>query len=193
MSSVKRKDEILKATLEIIFKQGYHSLTIRSIARKINISEAAVYRHFESKEEILSEICNPIFTQNPFWNKNILKKDSFELLQQIMMQQLNILIDNPFLSAILFQEDIFGEYPKIKEKFNTHRLERERIIKEIIRKGQKDGIISLEVDAATFAILFMGSIRILVLKWRYSDFVYKIQAEAEKVIGQLFRFIKAQT
>ena len=191
MNTIKRKDEILKTALEIVFKQGYHKLTIRNIAGKINISEAAVYRHFESKEEIISELCNPIFTQNSFWDENISETDPFKLLQQIMMQQLNILIKNPFLSAILFQEDIFGEYPNIKEKFNAHRVERERIIKEIVRKGQQDGVISSDVDAATFAILYMGSIRILVLKWRHSDFAYQIQTEAGKVIEQLFRFIKA--
>jgi len=190
MNSSKRRDEILSTAMEIIFKQGYYKLTIRNMAKQINISEAGIYRHFNNKEEIISELCNLVFYKNQFWNKNISQIDPFELLSKIIMKQLKILGDNPFLSAILFQEEIFSEYPKIKEKFNYHRIRNEKIITEIILNGQKSGAISHNLDPAVFAILYMGSIRIIVLKWRYSNFAYHLEEEAKRVIQQLFMFIR---
>ncbi|MDD3656251.1 MAG: TetR/AcrR family transcriptional regulator [Atribacterota bacterium] len=185
----KRWNEILSVALEIIHRKGYFNLTIRNIADKIGISEAAIYRHFKNKEEIISELCNLVFAKNKFWCKKTSIKNPQKLLQDIMLNQLKILIENPYLSAILFQEDIFTEYPKIKIKINQHRNRNENILKDIINEGQKNFKISPKINPSVFAILYMGSIRILVLKWRESNFSYPMDEEAKQVLKQLLDFI----
>jgi AcrR family transcriptional regulator len=50
-----RREEILAATLEILAEEGLHAWTTRALASRIGVSEATIFRHFESKEEILTE------------------------------------------------------------------------------------------------------------------------------------------
>lgn len=50
-----RREEILAVTLSILAEEGLHAWTTRAVAERIGVSEATIFRHFESKEEILTE------------------------------------------------------------------------------------------------------------------------------------------
>ena len=53
-STAIRKQQIIEAARKLIIKKGSEHLTVRAIASVVNITEAAIYRHFKSKREILS-------------------------------------------------------------------------------------------------------------------------------------------
>jgi AcrR family transcriptional regulator len=47
------REEILEESLKIIYESGITSLSLRDVARRLNVSHSAPYRHFEGKEEVL--------------------------------------------------------------------------------------------------------------------------------------------
>ena len=51
-----RQKEIVAAALAIISERGLEALTIKNIAARVGFSDAAVYRHFRNKAQILSTI-----------------------------------------------------------------------------------------------------------------------------------------
>jgi AcrR family transcriptional regulator len=51
-----RRGEILDAALAVFGEKGYEAGTMREIARRVGVTEPAIYRHYESKEAILSDI-----------------------------------------------------------------------------------------------------------------------------------------
>jgi AcrR family transcriptional regulator len=48
-----RRDEITAAALRILAEDGLHALTTAALARRVGLSEASLFRHFRSKEDIL--------------------------------------------------------------------------------------------------------------------------------------------
>ena len=50
------KEKIFDAAVELFAERGYDGVSIRDIGRAVGISEAAVYRHYSGKEEILESI-----------------------------------------------------------------------------------------------------------------------------------------
>ncbi len=50
------KKRILYTSLDLFSKNGYTGVSIRQIARKLEIRESAIYNHYNSKEEIFSAI-----------------------------------------------------------------------------------------------------------------------------------------
>lgn len=50
------KDLILQTAKELISEVGFHRTTTAQLAKKAGISEGTIYRHFESKEDILLAI-----------------------------------------------------------------------------------------------------------------------------------------
>ena len=49
----KRRDEILEAAREVFAERGYQKASMREIARRAGITQAALYYHFENKEDLL--------------------------------------------------------------------------------------------------------------------------------------------
>lgn len=49
-----RRAEIVSATLAIIAEEGLEALTTSALAQRVGVSEATLFRHFSSKDEILS-------------------------------------------------------------------------------------------------------------------------------------------
>jgi len=188
-----RKKEIVQAALEIINREGFSSLTIRKIARLNNISEAAVYRHFQSKKEIIDHLCSILFSDNPV-TSSIQKRngDPFALLEEALERQFAWIEDHPMFTAILFQEELFLEYPDVRDKFNFFRSYNEKTIEQLVISSQRTGQFSPEVNPRIFTLLYMGSIRISVLRWRSEGFSYSLRAEARKITRELFKLLRPE-
>ncbi len=116
LPSGERKKDILEATLKIIQEEGYTNLAIRKISNKIGVSEAAIYKHFNSKEEILNDLAEWIFEENQLSVDKAENGDQFEILKDILRKKFNILEENQYFTAVLFQDEIFKEYESVKRK-----------------------------------------------------------------------------
>ncbi len=53
-STAIRKQQIIDAARKLIIRKGSEHLTVRALAKEVGLTEAAIYRHFKSKREILS-------------------------------------------------------------------------------------------------------------------------------------------
>lgn len=51
-----RKDNVIAATISLVAKNGVHSTTVRQIAREAGVTEAALYRHFDNKEDLFIKV-----------------------------------------------------------------------------------------------------------------------------------------
>ena len=52
-SNVPRKEQIVNAARKLVIKVGSENVTVRRIAEEVGFTEAAIYRHFKSKKDIL--------------------------------------------------------------------------------------------------------------------------------------------
>lgn len=50
------KENLFNAAVELFSQNGYDAVSMREIAAAVGVTEAAIYRHFESKAAILNEI-----------------------------------------------------------------------------------------------------------------------------------------
>lgn len=58
---VELKEKILAAARELFVEEGYEAVTMRKIAERIEYSPTALYLHFETKDDILRELCDEDF------------------------------------------------------------------------------------------------------------------------------------
>ncbi|MGN0436954.1 MAG: TetR/AcrR family transcriptional regulator [Lachnospiraceae bacterium] len=52
------REEILKAALIVFSNKGFEGALLRDIATSLNITKPALYKHFESKEDLWNEMIN---------------------------------------------------------------------------------------------------------------------------------------
>lgn len=53
-SGEERREEIVRATLAILAEEGMHAWTTSALAERVGVSEATLFKHFDSKDHILS-------------------------------------------------------------------------------------------------------------------------------------------
>ena len=53
-SGDERRQEIVRATLAILAEEGMHAWTTAALAERVGVSEATLFKHFDSKDDILS-------------------------------------------------------------------------------------------------------------------------------------------
>ena len=60
-SRVLTRDIILSAALELVDDAGLSALSLRSLGKRLGVSQAAFYRHFPDKEALLEGICEQLW------------------------------------------------------------------------------------------------------------------------------------
>jgi AcrR family transcriptional regulator len=56
------RQKILNAARELLVKRGYEAVTMREIAKRIEYSPTALYKHFVDKDALVLELCREDFT-----------------------------------------------------------------------------------------------------------------------------------
>lgn len=56
LPGAERREAILEASLHLFAQHGLHGVTTRQIAEAAGVSEALLYRHFDSKEDLYTEL-----------------------------------------------------------------------------------------------------------------------------------------
>ncbi|MBP7175607.1 MAG: TetR/AcrR family transcriptional regulator [Thermoclostridium sp.] len=54
--SIKTKDKILQASIDLFAEKGYGNVSMREIAKEVGIKASSLYKHYESKNDILESI-----------------------------------------------------------------------------------------------------------------------------------------
>lgn len=188
--SEERKKEIVKTSLNILHEEGHRNLTVRNIADKIGVSEPAVYKHFDSKEEIIKRSAESVLKENKMLTIDKSYKSGSEFVQGILENLFESLEENPFATAVLFQGDLFSEYPEVQKIFARHEEENKRKIIKAVKKGQEEGFISEKVDSETFTLILMGSIRLVVLEWKNRNFSHSLTDKAPQIAKELVKILK---
>jgi TetR/AcrR family transcriptional regulator, repressor of fatR-cypB operon len=56
MSKPEKRDEIVRAALELIAEHGFHGAPMATIAERAGVGAGTIYRHFENKDVLINEL-----------------------------------------------------------------------------------------------------------------------------------------
>lgn len=191
-SSEERCREIIKVGLTILHEEGKSKLTVGNIADRIGVSEAAVYKHFDSKQEIVEGMAKEAFTTEFIKLDDLNFNQPVQLLQAILSNLFSQLEQNPEMTAILFHDEIFSDYPEVRQLFQEHRSQKKAKLEILVEKGQTSGAFSQEFDPETFATIVIGSIRFTVMEWRQKGFAYSLTEKTAGLAQQLATILKPE-
>ncbi|MCH8816389.1 MAG: TetR/AcrR family transcriptional regulator [Chloroflexi bacterium] len=163
-----RLRQILDAAQDILTTGGLESVKIATLAELVGLSEAALYRHVSSKEEILTLVIedvratlfNGIDAASTPADKPALRK-----LEHLMRLHLSWLDGRHGACLMLVTEALqFGDGQAGCE---SRRLMNDYLesISSIVKEGQRRGEIDPALDATTAATMFIGIEKAAVNRW----------------------------
>lgn len=155
------------------------SLTTAAIAREVGMSEANIYRHFQNKEEILSETIKRI-GEGLMRNVDIAMNSAstpIGRLRRAFQLHLQYVDQNRGIPRLLFSDDIHSNKtnlkPKLLEIISGYVLSLENLINE----GKKDGSLKQYIEPKSTALMFIGMVQISIIRWILNDFKLSIEDE----------------
>lgn len=63
MSKPDKRDEIVRAALELIAEQGFHGAPMAELAKRAGVGAGTIYRYFENKDLLIEEVFSEIETR----------------------------------------------------------------------------------------------------------------------------------
>jgi AcrR family transcriptional regulator len=179
MEFTSRQTEIVEKAIGIISKSGIEGLTTKSLAGQVGVSEAALYRHFSGKSDILMGILDYFETRTRTLIDMVLQENisGLEKIHQILKRRSDEFIADPALMVIILSEEMFpGDSGLTAKVRGIMQLNRETIIR-LIGECQLDGTIRSDIDKETIFNLVLGPFRFLMTRWRLSNFSFGLAAE----------------
>lgn len=177
-----RRGQIVRAALDIIGDLGVQALTTARIARTVGISEANLYRHFKSKDDILMAVVGDIDCTLSDNLKSVKKEDipALKKMEKIFNLQISYINDNRGIPRAVFSSEILFS-KAIRSRLSSFVNRYIKMLAEILEEGTKDGSIRKGINCWSMAGLFIGMVQINTLRWSLQDFKFSLAREAGKL------------
>ena len=174
-----KRERILAEAAKLIAERGYHGTTIDAIAEKFGATKPFVYYHFESKADLLVEICQrgtvralqaadrAISTNGSPW----------ERLDQFVTDFTSIALENHDYVAVYFREEI-NLPPVHVDRINKMRKEIDRKLTRLLEEGVEAGEFKVE-DSQICCLVIAGMVSYAFAWYREGGRLSTIQIAAQ--------------
>lgn len=161
-SSAERREEIAAAVLHIIGRRGLTSLTMSTLAAQIGVTSGALFRHFQTRDDILREVVRYGVAKinRTFPEKSL---PPLERLFTLAKNRIRLLGPNPGLAWLLRSEQAYLTLPEdaVNELRDVARRSR-RFLLKAIRDGAAEGSIRSDIPPEVLLVPIIGTIHTLI-------------------------------
>jgi len=153
-----RQEQIKKAVLEIISTEGLHNLSTRNLAKKVGISDGAIFRHFKTKRDIILGIMEDVKSglMTELRQVALSEENSDKKLFKFLCTHVKYLIKNKGITILLFSEAAHMNDKELKSNLYNILSGQKVLIERIVKEGIKKGTWNKKAIPKDFAMIYMG-------------------------------------
>lgn len=193
MEITPRQLEIIEATSRILTTSGINGMTIKNLAKEMNFSESAIYRHFSSKEEIILAMLDYLAENIDERLSNIPKSANPEENFRAMFQEQFIFFSkNSHFVVAVFSDGLMEESQRINSAILKLMAVMMKYLMPIITDGQQKNVFSNAIANEDLVHIVMGTFKLQMFKWRLFNFEFDLQETGNKMIDSILTLIKTK-
>ena len=153
-----RQEQIKQAVLDIIYTDGLKNLSTRNLAKRIGMSEGAIFRHFHSKKDITLSIIKDVQTDFIGALRTIANSNAEpgERLNRFLCQTVTYLTQNKGITMLMFFEASHNNDAVLKENLLQIFNNQKKLVSKIILDGIALGMWDESIPVDNVAMLYMG-------------------------------------
>ena len=155
-----RKDQILQVLAQMLERPSPEKITTAALAAKLDVSEAALYRHFSSKAQMFEGLIE--FIENTLFgliNKLTREEESglkdLGQVEGILSVLLGFARKNPGMTRVLIGEALVNENDRLQARVNQLHDRLEATLKQALRFGVSEDEKRGSTDVSARANLLM--------------------------------------
>jgi len=153
--SGERKNQILQVLAEMLEAPKGEKITTAALAAKLDVSEAALYRHFASKAQMYEGLIGFV-EESVFGLINKISSEQDSGLKQthaITAMLLSFAEKNPGMTRVLIGDALVNENERLQARINQLHDRLEAALKQSLRLAATQGEIEADVAAQSNLIL----------------------------------------
>lgn len=166
-----RKEQIIETVLRILGDNDIKKLKMTYIAENMGLAPSALYRHFKSRDAILSAILEHIRTRLYLNLENVrqLTDNAVDRLRELLFRHARMISEQQGIPRIVFSDELWGQKRERRQKMYRIVTGYLAEIEDIVREGQDKGHIRKNIDAHVAAKMFFGIVQPAALLWHMSE------------------------
>ncbi len=182
------KEKIIRIAADIIVKEGLKKFTAKNIASRLGMTDAAIFKHFATMDDIiLSIINNYVYRCSQSAEVGISKgKDIEDKLRQVLLSHIKVLEDTKGAVPILCFDFSRSNNQKFTNILHSFVKEYKNTLSQLFKEGQEKGIIKKDLDPEELAMFFLGSIQAKVFAKIIEQGEGPIIKNPDQFINELF-------
>ena len=155
--SGERKDQILQVLAEMLEGPRAGKITTAALASQLNVSEAALYRHFASKAQMFEGLIGFIEkTLFSLINKlTAEEKSGIRQVDGILSLLLGFARKNPGMTRVLIGDALINENDRLQTRINQLHDRLEMTLKQALRFAINEREITADLDVSAQANVLM--------------------------------------
>lgn len=176
------------AVLEVFSRSDFHKASIRDVCRKAGVSFTTIYKYYGSKERL-------VFAFVDIWLGKLTDRiidhlqgieDLKEKLRKVFWVQLDYYERHTGLGRILFMTLPMKTW-MADQTFRQHKMI--RLFLDVLRQGQKEGILNPEVRAGVLLDFILGIVQRSFAMWILRDQKESLSEQANILFEMVWRAI----
>lgn len=187
-----RQFEILEAAGRILSASGVGNLTIKNLAHEMKFSESAIYRHFDSKEEIIITMLRYLAENMDERLNNVIsnQKKPSENLEAIFLNQFAFFAKNQHFVVAVFSDGLMEASQNINAAILRIMQVKMKHLLPVLMQGQQQGFFTNTITTEELMHIIMGSFRLQMFKWRIANFQFDIEQQGKNMLHAMLILIK---
>lgn len=179
-----RREEIAQTALELAGERGVGGVTTQAIADRMGVSQATVFRHFASRDEIFREAIAHV-TRSVFQALGPIFEDratpAAERLERLVRAHLEFVQRQRGIPALLFSDRLHQDDPLLKGEVRALMKAYAGRVAGLVVEGVEDGSLRADADAALLGQTVITMVQGLALRWSLFDYAFDLPSQADVV------------
>jgi len=194
LPAAERRAVTVEAVVELAAEQNPNDITTAAIAKRMGLTQGALFRHFPNKDAILQAVMEWVAERLLARVDKAVKSASSPLaaLEAMFMAHVEFVSEHPGVPRMLYGELQGAEETAPKQLVQTLISRYRKRLHQLIKEGKAQGELSGDIDTEAAAILFIGSIQGLVMQSMLAGDLSRIRNDAPRVFAIYQRGIRSR-
>jgi len=160
--TTRRRPQIAQAALRLVGERGLSALTMAELAKQVGVTAGALFRHFASRDEILEAAVQDAVArlEETFPDSRL---PPLERLSALARERVRVVRANPGHAWLLLSEEAMVALPeRAVDRLQRFVKRSRKFIVDALTAGAAAGEVRADIPAATLAIVFAGTLHMLI-------------------------------
>ncbi|MFZ2855645.1 MAG: TetR/AcrR family transcriptional regulator [Rhodocyclaceae bacterium] len=192
LSTEARQAGIVAVVLKLAAERSPAEITTGDIAKALNLTQGAVFKHFPSKDAICLAVLDWV-------EENLLaalrqaetqSATPLDGLQRVFMAHVHFVMQYPGVPRIIFNDLQRPDDTPLKQRVRSILRGYRQILARLLADAGEQRLIAHDLDAGAAATLFIGTVQGLVMQSMLAGSSAQMDDEAQRAFALYLRAIR---